>query len=356
MRLLFVSPTSLSAPRGGRAMLARLHRDALEATLGDCFAQHQLAGAGRTESLNRIRGYLDGATSTGIPAVIAAIDAHAIDAVWLDGSNLGRLAQALRRIRPRVRIFTFFHNAEARFFAGSLRRQRTIHAVGVLVGNYMAERQAIRYSNDIVALSARDDVMLRRLYGRGADHILPMAVADRLASPGPTGEVVAADAPFLFVGGAFYANQAGIAWFARAVAPRIDARVVVVGQGMETMRAELEAAPNIRVLGPVDALEPHYRTARGAIAPIFDGSGMKTKVAEALMFGKRVIGTAEAWSGYEEVTGLAGWRCDTADQFVTAISATQAAPVKSLDPDLRLLYEQHYSISAAERRLAAILS
>ena len=47
------------------------------------------------------------------------------------------------------------------------------------------------------------------------------------------------------------------------------------------------------------SLAPHL--AAGAalvIAPIFDGSGMKTKVAEALMHGKHVVGTPEAFSGY----------------------------------------------------------
>lgn len=44
------------------------------------------------------------------------------------------------------------------------------------------------------------------------------------------------------------------------------------------------------------------------IAPIFEGSGMKLKTAEALMYGKTVFGTTEAFEGYdvdyEQVGGL----------------------------------------------------
>lgn len=337
-------------------MLARLHRDALADRYHADFACHRLVGAHDSSPLNRLRGYLDGATPDGIAGALAAVDAHAAHAVWLDGSNLGRLAQAIARSRPAVRIFTFCHNVEARFFLGSLRRNNTIHSAGVLAGNYLAERFAVRYSDDIVALSERDAQGLARLYGRSADHILPMAVADQLTSPAPPDELVPADAPLLFVGGGFYANQAGIAWFVRHVAPRITDRIMVVGQGMDAMRAELEAVSNVSVLGAVDKLEPCYRQARVAIAPIFDGSGMKTKVAEALMFGKRVIGTAEAWSGYDMPGNEAGWRSDTADSFVAAIAEAHAVKVKALDPALRLLYEQQYSIEGVARRLATILS
>ena len=38
---------------------------------------------------------------------------------------------------------------------------------------------------------------------------------------------------------------------------------------------------------------------RSASSPIFYGSGMKTKVAEALMHGKRIIGTNNAFAGYD---------------------------------------------------------
>lgn len=35
------------------------------------------------------------------------------------------------------------------------------------------------------------------------------------------------------------------------------------------------------------------------VMPIFSGSGMKVKTAEALMYGKFLIGTKEAFEGYE---------------------------------------------------------
>jgi len=162
--------------------------------------------------------------------------------------------------------------------------------------------------------------------------------------------------PFaLFVGGNFYANRDGIAWFVQHVAPRVDIKVCVVGKGMEDMRAQIEIPGRVEVVGPVDSLAEWYRRARFVIAPIFDGSGMKTKVAEALMHGKKVIGTPEAFSGYERVAARAGWCCYSPTEFVSAIHAARTTVTTAFDPELRALYEEHFSLSAATARLAEAL-
>ena len=50
---------------------------------------------------------------------------------------------------------------------------------------------------------------------------------------------------------------------------------------------QLEIPGRVEVVGSVDDLGIWYVNSFFTIAPIFDGSGMKTKVAESLMFGKR---------------------------------------------------------------------
>ncbi len=318
----------------------------LECDLAYLPLERGVAGGGQ-----RLAGHIDGATATGIATAISAIDRHDADTVWLDGSNLGRLAQALRRHRPKLRIITFCHNVEARFFLGALRRSPGARAAGVLVANYVAERLAMHHSSDVITLSKRDDAGLRRLYRRGADHILPMALIDQMSVVPPVAQLDD-DAPLLFVGGSFYANQAGIEWFAREVAPRLDMPTQVVGQGMDAMRDTLERVSGMRVLGAVDHLVPLYRKARLVIAPIFDGSGMKTKVAEALMFGKHVAGTAEAFSGYAPDIVAANALCNTAEDFV---AAAQAPAPPAYDPAMRALYERDHSPEATRSRLAHIL-
>jgi glycosyltransferase involved in cell wall biosynthesis len=225
-----------------------------------------------------------------------------------------------------------------------------------LLCNYFAERKAVRCSDKIIALSERDSCLLRRVYGRAATHVSPIAIEDKL----PQGSDLRKRCRFgekyaLFVGGTFYANRAGIAWFVENVVPRIQCKVCIVGRGFENLRSELELDGKVEVVGSVDSIAEWYLNAHFAVAPIFDGSGMKTKIAEALMFGKKVIGTPEAFSGYEDVADRAGWVCATADEFVAVIGRAENSVLKMFDQELRTFYKEKYSYSAARSRLTGIL-
>lgn len=338
---------------GGREQLSRLNGQILYSLFGDGFERIELDGV---PGLGKLFGYVDGVSRPSIDFVCHRIRASGARQVFLDGSNLGRLAEGIKKAIPGIEILTFFHNCEARFFLGALRRSRSPKALAVLWANYLAERSAVRFSDKRICLSQRDSLLLQRLYGRGATHIAPMAIEDKapavLSLPVSDGT----SSMMLFVGGTFYANQVGIAWFVKNVVPRIEMPVCIVGQGFENYRDALEVPGKVRVVGAVDDLSEWYHSANFIIAPIFDGSGMKTKVAEALMYGKRVIGTSEAFSGYEDIADKVGWICNSSDEFVDAINQAGSRNLAACDHELRKLYQDHYSLLAARQRIERILN
>jgi len=302
-----------------------------------------------------VRGYIDGLAPAEVDCIIKTAHAQNIERILIDGSNRGLLAAQIRKRLPHVQILTFFHNVEARFFWGSFKRERSVHALGVLLVNYLAERAATRHSDRVIALSARDSGTLARLYNRSATDILPLAMEDRYV-PNLHACEPAGTAPYLlFVGGAFYANQGGISWFVEKVVPHINIRTYIVGHGMERLRSCLEQPGKVEVVGPVDRLQDWYLNAQAVIAPIFDGSGMKTKVAEALMFGKKIVGTREAFAGYDDVAEEAGWLCETEEEFISALRKVEQTPLPAFDTRLRSLFQDLYSSAAARKGLAAIL-
>ncbi len=67
---------------------------------------------------------------------------------------------------------------------------------------------------------------------------------------------------------------------------------------------------------------------------------MKTKEAEALMRGKKVVGTPKAFSGYEDIAESAGWLCKNTDKFVAAMKTAQCIIDIAFDPFLRGLYNK----------------
>jgi len=347
------------SPGGGRALLTQLNRDAMDDLFGASLLGIQIARR-RLHGWKAVKcafsGHVDGLDDDVIAAVVATLEQAGVRKVLIDGSNFGALADAIKRNLPGVEVTTFFHNCEARFFLGVFRQQPGIRASGVLLANYIAERLAVRGSDKRICLNSRDSGLLRRVYGRGATHLSAMAMRDKFpATDTPPPQVPAA--PYvLFVGGAFYANIQGIRWYADHVAAQVSMPAYVVGNGFERWRAELEQrSGNMRVVGAAPDLAPWYLGASAIIAPIFDGSGMKTKVAEALMFGKRVVGTPEAFAGYEDFIGSIGESCTTAAGFVAAMGKVAATGAPDVDPVLRRIYESNFSFEAAKTRLAAIL-
>jgi len=347
-----------SSPSGGREMLCKLNHDVLKEIYGDRLTVLELSKnpiRGLKSVVNAFRGYIDGINAETIDFALREIGAKNIEKIFVDGSNFGGIIKVIKMRFPKVQVYTFFHNVEVRFFLGSLRQNKTIHALAVAMANYLAERKSVRYSDKIICLSERDSRMLLKLYGRAATHVSPIALQDKL--PLATSQTAfKPDQKFaLFVGGVFYANRSCITWFVKYVVPSIQIKICIVGRGFEELKYELEREGKVEVVGAVDSLAKWYLDADFVIAPIFDGSGMKTKVAEALMFGKKIVGTPEAFSGYEDVASRAGWVCATADDFVAAIRCAQDGIVKSFDPELRALYEEKYSYPAARSRLAEIL-
>jgi glycosyltransferase involved in cell wall biosynthesis len=354
--LLLVTNLSQAATLGGRGLLCKLHRDALVEIFGDDLAVLELKPkpvVGAWAAVKSLIGHIDGIDHASLDQLVDHIQTSPIHQVFIDGSNLGEVARVIKTQFPSVEIVTFFHNVEARFFLGSLRQARTAHAFAVMLANYLAERKAVLHSDKLVSLSQRDSLLLGKLYGRRATHVAPMALHDRSTDDV---QVAATEAKFaLFVGSAFYANQAGITWYADEVAPRLRIKTYVIGHGLEKLKARLERSGTIEVIGSSPSITQWYRRAHIVVAPIFDGSGMKTKVAEALMYGKRVIGTPEAFSGYQDVMPAAGVVCRTADDFVAALQHSLDAPFCAMDGQLRALFDQNYSYPAARRRLQQIL-
>lgn len=337
---------------GGREQLSELHRQVLLDLFGEDFECIVLSDVA---SFGKLFGYLNGVSRGSIDLICRRILESGCKQVFLDGSNLGRLAEGIKRRFPDVEVLTFFHNCEARFFFGAFRLSKSPRALAVLFANYLAERSAVRFSDKRICLSQRDGDQLVRLFGFGATHISAMAMQDRRPKEVPAPESLPVEKYALFVGGAFYANQAGIEWFCRNVSPHIPIETRVVGKGLDAARSELEKFANVEVVGEVKDLAPLYMDAHVVVAPIFDGSGMKTKVAEALMFGKRVLGTPEAFSGYEAHIADVGVVCHSRKEFIAAIADEVKRNNESDSAKLRKIYEENYSFVAARRRLKSIL-
>lgn len=269
------------------------------------------------------------------------------DCVFFSSSLLGPVIKKVKQRYPDIKIICNFHNVERQYAAEFLKVSGVSH-LPFFIASFIAEKLSIKYLDYSIVLNDRDAGYLRKLYNKRADLILPITVADKFDKSKVERNVK--DIIYLFVGVAFYANVEGVRWFIKEILPYIQGKFIVVGKGMDAYRREFEC-DRVEVHGFVDDLSHYYYRASFVVSPILSGGGMKTKVAEALMYGKTVIGTKEALEGYYVEKG-AIYQCDTSSHFVDVINTlTGMGMVEQYNPMSRQLYLDNYSNECAFEKL-----
>jgi glycosyltransferase involved in cell wall biosynthesis len=123
----------------------------------------------------------------------------------------------------------------------------------------------------------------------------------------------------LFVGtGRYLPNERGIGWFVREVLPRIEARTPVTLEVVGHPPPRPARARSVRYLGAVPDLEPFYSASHGVIVPVFEGSGTRLKMLEAMAYGRPVISTRIGAEGLPVVADEHFLEADDAERFAAA--------------------------------------
>lgn len=274
------------------------------------------------------------------------------DTYFLDSSLFGRICPVIKSINPEAKIFTFFHNVEFDFMKGMLKSRFFLYYSIFRSASYN-ERNAIKYSDYILVFNKRDSVRLKELYGRGGDLIVPITLPDTFDSSKINTEF-STEKKYLFVGSAFHANINGIIWFIKNVFPYIPGKLQIIGKGMEELQPVIKDH-RIEVIGFVEDLSSYYYHADFIVMPIFEGSGIKIKTAEALMYGKTILGTQEAFEGYEIENYKIGERCDSATDFISTINKYISMKISTkFNKDSRELFKAKYDNSTLEEIIISI--
>jgi len=234
-----------------------------------------------------------------------------MDFIWMESSQYGKLAKVIKQKHPLKKIITSFQNCEYEYikqeYPYNLIRQHVIRK---------NEEWACKYSDKIIVLNGSDKLAVQRLYGRVADAIIPISFLDK--SIDFSKEKISSIPTALFLGSNFYANIHGIKWFIEKVLPYVNINLKIVGKDMD--KSSLPKNDKLEIIGYVENLDEIMQNADFMVLPIFQGGGMKVKTCEALMHGKNIIGTGEAFRGYDVDFERVGAKCETAEEFITAIN------------------------------------
>ena len=216
--------------------------------------------------------------------------------VFFDRSIFGPLVREYAKRGKR--ILCFYHNVEAHLARS--RFKVTNNPLYWFFSRYLTWNEAItaKYADIHISISERDQRELKESYGLSEVYL--MSTSFQPVSPEYLQNKRREDVPYcLFVGSDFFANQQGINWFLKEVAPHIKMNLKIVGSICNSIEKQCLSS-NVHLEGYVNDLNAIYADASCVISPIFSGSGLKTKTIEALRYGKVIFGTDEAFVGIKQ--------------------------------------------------------
>jgi glycosyltransferase involved in cell wall biosynthesis len=118
------------------------------------------------------------------------------------------------------------------------------------------------------------------------------------------------------------ANEDGVKWFFNHIWPELrekhpDVKFYIVGASPSRhIRKMVNKDPRIVVTGLVKDIRPYRNRARVMVSPVRLGSGLRTKVLEAMASGLPVVSTSLGMEGIEAQTGVNCLVADTPELFI----------------------------------------
>lgn len=276
-----------------------------------------------------------------------------INIIFFDGSIFGKIAKTVKKNYPHLKIISFFHNVEYDYINVRFGKRFRRHLYRRLVK--LSEKSIIEESNQVIALNKRDADRIFKLYQHKPGKIIPITFQDNFNAFNSTETDHKIQNICLLVGSMKRDTYEGVEWFVKYVSPNIEINTLIIGKGFEQKRDVLSSS-KVQVIGTVDNLSKYYNSATLVAIPILSGAGMKVKTAEALMFGKSIFGTQEAFEGYDIEYDKVGGLCNTSEEFVVKINSYLKNNLcMKYNEYSRFIFMNNYSTSVSDKLFEELL-
>ena len=349
-KILYIS-NNYNNKRGGREKLSDLNFKTLKSIYGKNFYYYKISKK-KIISLKDIFlslfGNIDGINNIKINRIRYIIKKNHISYVFIDGSNLGKISRRLKN--EKTKIITYCHNVEAIFFWDKLKLNFNFRNLFIYLVNFLAEYQSVKFSDYLIFLNKRDKENMFKYYRKSKFFIIPLSLKNNFKK---YQNKINKNKFIIFVGSNFYANVNGLKWYLREIVPNINIKTYFIGSSV--LQSQYKNNPKTVFKGYVKNLNIWYKRSLFVISPIFYGSGMKTKIAESLMHGKKILGTKESFVGYENFQNKIGKLCNSKDSFIKNINQYSKKKIYHFDPKLRKIYIDNYSEQSLKRNYLKII-
>ncbi len=278
------------------------------------------------------------------------------DAIVLDFSKLDYV---LDRI-PLDKVIVRAHNVEADYSARNYEIEKTFF-------NWLDKRFAVAREKTIlqktkrlIVLTQEDADRFHEIYGISGHRVVidPVCLEASVDSEEMNRLItLKKPAPFtlLLTGSLWFGpNYEGFKWFLNEVYPHLSFKKKLIMAGAspnDELKRMVAGLADCEIIDTPPSMVPYLCSADMYVAPIFDGAGMKVKVAEALSYGLPIAGTKHAFTGYR-IDGTPGlYCCPDASAMIEAINHCETMDKNDyidVRRRIRSLFDEYYSMKTSE--------
>ncbi len=264
--------------------------------------------------LNAIMGYIGNSSVLQETKLISTIRNNNYDYIYFDQAIHGNIVKKIHN-KFGINCIVHYHNNEEEYYRDFYKTSSKLFFIFYIMAK-RNQKYSLRYAWKNVFITKEDSISV------GASNnqkiVIPITLNNKYEIE--QNEKSIKEKYLLYVGAATYANIEGAKYLINEIAPNVQKNFILVGKNLKTEieKQKINFPKNIRVFDFVDNLSQYFNNASAFISPLFYGSGMKVKLAEAMMYGKKIIGTSLSFWGYQQTDSCVV--CDDKNSFINAVN------------------------------------
>ncbi len=246
------------------------------------------------------------------------LDIEGYDAIILESTKLDYIIEKIGNKKLYIRV----HNVEHDYAKKDFLMGRSLTKWMLFILAKRQEKALVERADILVTLTKEDSMRLKELYpniSRKRIKVIPVCVKSKKTESYTrecTNKLQMLITGSLWFGG----NYTGIIWFINNVVPKLNIPFELTIAGSHPSPQLLELMQNnIQLIDSPQSMVPYFESSDLILAPIFQGAGMKVKIAEALSFGKPIVGTTHAFIGYDIQDRTNSYVANSSEEFCKAI-------------------------------------
>jgi glycosyltransferase involved in cell wall biosynthesis len=284
------------------------------------------------------------------------------DLIYIEFTKMDYVIKDILASGFKGKIIVRAHNVEQDFYKIEYENDRSIlrflkYKFGGCRECYMAQ-----HADFVLAITETDRQRFIKLYELSENKIkvLPVGVNEAKDAKKMT-DSLNGKIKCLITGSLWFGpNSDGVKWFIERVWPLVKdiCDLTLAGSRPLDEIKSLCKEEGINLAESPESMMPYFKNTDMVLAPIFEGAGMKVKIAEAMSYGLPVVTTRHGAIGYAIKNGINGFIENEPKAFACAIRDyynLSNTDRKTFLANERKLYKENYSLEAIKRDVQEII-